>query len=146
MEPIYRRTQTGHVIISFLTVGLILAGYFLTKSNFQPVLVITFILLIIVLYLFHSLTIEIDQEKLVHFFAGGFWKKKVPVDDIVQVEPVTYPWYYGWGIRLTPDGWLYNVSGLRAVEIRLKNGKKIRIGSNEPEKVKEVIDRIKAGP
>ena len=32
---------------------------------------------------------------------------------------VTNPWYYGFGIRWTPNGTLYNVSGRHAVEILL---------------------------
>ncbi len=42
-------------------------------------------------------------------------------------------WYYGWGIRLTPHGRLYNLSGLEAVEVQLNTGKKFRIGTDEPD-------------
>ena len=42
-------------------------------------------------------------------------------------------WWWGWGVRYYGQGWLYNVSGLDAVEIRLKSGKHIRIGTDEPE-------------
>ena len=41
------------------------------------------------------------------------------------------PWWYGWGIHLTPRGWLYNVGGLDAVELALNNGRTLRIGSDE---------------
>jgi hypothetical protein len=52
---------------------------------------------------------------------------------------VKNPWYYGWGIHLTPSGWLYNVSGFWAVELQMKNGKKYRIGTDDPEGLVQVI-------
>ncbi len=48
-------------------------------------------------------------------------------------------WYYGWGIRLTPQGWLWNVAGLDAVELTFSNGKKFRIGTDEPGKLLEAL-------
>jgi len=41
-------------------------------------------------------------------------------------------WWYGLGIRLTPHGWLYNVSGLDAIEIVRRSGKTFRVGTDEP--------------
>jgi len=45
-------------------------------------------------------------------------------------------WYYEWGIRgwLWPKMRIYNVSGFDAVEIKVKNGKTYRIGTDEPKK------------
>jgi hypothetical protein len=41
-------------------------------------------------------------------------------------------WWYGWGIRRGPGFRLYNVSGLDAVELRLKSGEVRRIGTDDP--------------
>jgi hypothetical protein len=46
---------------------------------------------------------------------------------------VRNPWYYGWGVRLTPHGILYNVSGLNAVELLLDDGRRVRVGTDEPD-------------
>jgi hypothetical protein len=35
--------------------------------------------------------------------------------------------------------WIYNVSGFDAVEIKLKNGKVYRIGTDEPKKLEQTI-------
>jgi hypothetical protein len=37
------------------------------------------------------------------------------------------------------DGWLYNVSGLRAVEVGLKSGRKYRVGTDEPERLEAAL-------
>jgi hypothetical protein len=58
---------------------------------------------------------------------------------IASYQVVKNPWYYGWGIRLTPHGWLYNVSGSYAVEIKMKTGKKYRIGTNVPNDFEKAI-------
>jgi hypothetical protein len=46
---------------------------------------------------------------------------------------IIYRWYHGWGIHLTMNGWLYNVSGFRAVAVRRSDGTSFQLGSDEPE-------------
>jgi hypothetical protein len=58
-------------------------------------------------------------------------RKSIEREAIMGVTPVRNPWWYGWGIHLTPRGWLYNVGGLDAVELALSNGRTLRIGSDE---------------
>jgi hypothetical protein len=41
-------------------------------------------------------------------------------------------WLNGFGIRVRPGRRLYNVSGLDAVELRLKTGDIRRIGTDDP--------------
>jgi len=94
------------------------------------------------LALFYSLTVEIDETELIIKFGFGVINKKFILKDIKSCHTVKNPWYYGWGIRLTPHGWLYNISGLSAIEIQVKNGKKYRIGTDEPEKLKHAITQI----
>jgi hypothetical protein len=55
--------------------------------------------------------------------------------EIVGFRQVRNKWYYGWGVRGIPGGWMYNVWGLDAVELELASGKKFRIGTNEPEEL-----------
>jgi hypothetical protein len=44
------------------------------------------------------------------------------------------------GIRMTPSGWLYNVSGLSAIELSFKNRKtRIRIGTDKPDEIAEAV-------
>ena len=143
MNLLYRHKQTGYVVIGALSAGFIVMVVVVFKTAFNPIAVMISIVLAICLYLFHSLTIEINDQHLTFFFSHGFLKKKIPIAEIEKSEIVTNRWYYGWGVRLTQDGWLYNVSGLKAVEIKRKNGKTLRIGSDEPEQVKKVLENMK---
>jgi hypothetical protein len=91
--------------------------------------------------LFCKLKIEIDDQTLLASFGIGLIKKKVPLAQIVAYEPIRIRWWYGWGIHLTPYGWLYNVSGLDAVAITLRNGSKFALGPDDPRGLADAIER-----
>jgi hypothetical protein len=55
---------------------------------------------------------------------------------------VRNPWYYGWGIHFIPGGMLYNAAGLSAIELRLTNGRCLRIGSGEAEVLSAALRRV----
>jgi hypothetical protein len=43
------------------------------------------------------------------------------------------------GIRYIPSGWLYIVSGTTAIQLELKDGSKINLGTNDPDNLVEAI-------
>lgn len=47
--------------------------------------------------------------------------------------------YGGWGIRYGRKGKAYNVSGNQGVQLKLSGGKKLLIGSQQPEKLADAI-------
>ena len=86
-----------------------------------------------------KLTVRIGNNDITIRFGPGVFQKKFNVEDVVGSRPVRNYWWYGWGIRYYLNGWLYNVAGLDAVELTFKNGKKTRIGTDEPEKLAKAI-------
>jgi len=63
---------------------------------------------------------------------------------IAACGPIRIRWWYGWGIHLTPYGWLYNVSELDAVAITLRNGRKFALGTDDPDGLATAIrDAVK---
>ena len=89
---------------------------------------------------FWGLAVEVNQDEVRLSFGVGIIKKTILRELIVDVEQVRNSWWYGWGIRLTPHGWMWNISGLDAVELAYRNGKKFRIGPNEPEVLLRVLE------
>ena len=66
--------------------------------------------------------------------------KSYNLSEIESCKPVKNSFLYGWGFHKIPKGWLYNVSGFNAVELIFKNtGKRIRIGTNKPDEITEII-------
>jgi hypothetical protein len=135
----YKHTQRGTVIIVSMlamTAMFVVLGVTVARQ-----LLITSPLLLIALWLFHSLTVEIDDEKLRWRFGPGIISKSVPLTEIVSARVVRTNFIEGWGIHLSRFGWLYNVSGQDAVAIVLKNGKPFALGTDEPAALVEAINR-----
>ncbi|MFI5323381.1 MAG: hypothetical protein ACHQ6U_07590 [Thermodesulfobacteriota bacterium] len=139
---VYRRTQVGYLMLFVIGTGLYLLLNFFYLHGFNIFFVAVFALLALCLLLFAALTVTVDNQNVSIRFGIGIIRKRFPVKEIVSAEIVRNPWYYGWGIRKTPDGWLYNVAGLIAVELRMKNGEKYRIGSNDPAGLKTALEGV----
>ena len=91
------------------------------------------ILFLITIVAFYKLTITIDGEILCASFGVGLVRKNVALAEITACEPIRTRWWYGWGIHLMPYGWLYNVSGLGAVAITLRDGRRFALGTDDPD-------------
>ncbi|MFH1314804.1 MAG: hypothetical protein ABIH67_00225 [Candidatus Uhrbacteria bacterium] len=137
----YKHTQIGKLMIVVTLIMFLYFGYIFQKVGYEPIVFITSILVILILISFASLTVTIDQEFLRIKFGYGIFKKSFRLDQIASVKTARHHWYYGWGIRycLKPPMWIYNVSGFDAVEIKMKNGKVFRIGTDEPQELEQAI-------
>ena len=109
------------------------------SAPYRETLLIVSVVLLITLALFYKLTITINEETLSASFGIGMIRKRVSVAEIAACEPIRIRWWYGWGIHLTLYGWLYNVSGLDAVAITLRNGRKFALGSDDPHGLADAI-------
>jgi hypothetical protein len=89
--------------------------------------------LLAVAILFSSLTVEVTGNELRWYFGPGLWSYRLPLDEIETAAPVRNRWWNGWGIRMRPGFRLYNVSGLDAVELRLRSSEVRRIGTDDPQ-------------
>jgi hypothetical protein len=133
----YEHTQIGYLIIYALfaaTACVAITGIVATPD--RGVLVIDGTIELILLtcaIVFSKLTIKIDEETLQACFGIGLICKRVPLSEIVGGKPIRIQWWYGWGIHLTPYGWLYNVSGLNAVAITLRDGGRFALGTDDPQ-------------
>lgn len=86
-----------------------------------------------------SLTVWIDDRAVRIRFGFGMWKKTFVLDQIQSAAAVRNHWIDGWGIHYFGNGWLYNIAGMDAVELTFKDGKKARIGTDEPDKLAAAI-------
>lgn len=81
-----------------------------------------------------------DNEQLSFYFGIGIIRRKFRYSNLLSIRKVRNKWYWGWGIRWFGRGWLYNVSGLDAVELIFKNGKVLRIGTNDPDALLRFVE------
>jgi hypothetical protein len=142
----YEHRQPGTAIILSIipAIGVILI-LGLTQPPPSPVnfmLIAVLTILVVCTILFASLTIRITETELRWHFGPGLIRKNVALVEIQKTEITATKFIYGWGIHLTPNGWLYNVSGFKAVAFKLKNGKQFILGTDEPEKLHTAIQNI----
>jgi len=142
----YEHTQPGYVTGPALAAGAAIA-YFSFRAEYGTVGIGGLLMtgaFVVGAVLFSSLTVKVDEDELRFYFGPGFWTRRIPLDAIEAVEPVRNSAWHGWGIRYTHHGWLYNVSGLGAVELTVRGEGCLRIGTDEPEVLADAI-RAAAG-
>lgn len=138
----YKHRQIGTLILFALGGGAALtAAIMALEQEFVARIIAGSVLgvLLLCLWLFGSLTVALDEDGLAVYFGPGLIHTRIALAEIRDAQQVRNRWFYGWGIRLTPSGWMYNVSGLDAVELELENGRRFRIGTDEPEQLLAAI-------
>jgi hypothetical protein len=133
----YQHTQSNRYVVSvFVVVALAFAVALLgSEVSVLGALGLGAFLVIVGLVLanFSQLTVTVDDDGVELHFGWGWPRKHIELADIAVVDTVRNKWWYGFGIRLTPHGWLYNVWGLDAVQLDYHSGTRLRIGTDEPE-------------
>ena len=117
MTKQYEHTQVGYLIIVAMVATMVLIGIILANSGINWIAIGVMVIIAAALVLFGSLTVVIWEEELEIRFGPGLIRRRFRLNEIESCNVVKNHWYYGWGIRLTPHGVLYNVSGFYAVEI-----------------------------
>jgi hypothetical protein len=136
---LYRHTQIGWGIMIALGLGLL----FMYRASIDgPVDTFAYVILILAFIMFSKLTITVDEAyiKLV-FGLIGVPSRKFKLIDVMACQTVKH-WLIGisLGIHFGSKGSLYNVSGRYGVQLRLRNGRSVTIGTDEPEKLKAAIE------
>ncbi len=135
----YEHTQVGYFIIVAIVAAMVAIGIILVNTGVNWIATTVLVVLAVVVVLFHRLTVVISGEELVVKFGPGVISRRFKLNEIESCQAVRIPWYYGWGIRLTPQGMVFRVSGFHAVQIRLITGKEYLIGTDVPQELEEAI-------
>ena len=138
----YRHRQGGTLIIVLLGIAVILTAGMMATIAVHPIAVGVVLLLLVCIAMFNSLSVEVTDETVRVQFGPGPIGKKLSTSSIKQARTVRNPWYYGWGIRWIPGGWLFNVSGFDAVELVMLDGRVYRIGTDQPGDLLAAIKRV----
>jgi hypothetical protein len=143
LEPLYRHTQIGWVILGVMAAILAFVWSRLPPEAAGaagfPLLLVTGLTVLV----FGALTVEVDVEAIRLRFGIGLVRKRIPLAEVRSWREVRNPWYTGWGIRLGPGYVLWNVSGRDAVELALASGRRFRVGTDEPAALAAALVRAK---
>ena len=135
---LYKEQQTGWILIVPTAIMFVfITGLYAFQLGDRPISTGSYFLvmgiLTIMLALMYRMQTEVTDSQVSIRFGVGLIKRIIPLSSIEGVTVVTNAWYYGWGIRIIPGGRLYNISGTKGIEMQLKNGRLVRIGSANPE-------------
>ena len=139
--------QTGWVIIIVIAITMIswLSITLLADINSHEMiyLYLFFPVLMVPALLFYQLTVIVDYTEVKIRFGIGLIRKSWKISQFDSARAVKNSVLRGWGIHYGLNTTIYNVSGWKAVECKLKNSKRsIIIGSAEPEKLAAHINRM----
>jgi hypothetical protein len=136
----YKHTQIGWVTLA-VCVGIVILFQLLPTPHAPRAILLPVITLVAlsIVALMGTLGVEVDEALVRIKFGVGLIRKSFRLEEIQACRPVRNRWWWGWGVRLIPGGWLYNVSGLDAVELVMTNGKVFRIGTDEPQVLSDFI-------
>ena len=136
----YRHTQIGYFLLIAYSAVILIFCYLIIVTDFHPVALAGLIIMLTALGLFATLTVSVSDQKIKIKFGLGILRKSFLLKDVQAYQVVKNPWYYGWGIRYTPPGWIFGVSGLSAIELKMKSGKIYRIGTDDPRSFAQALD------
>jgi len=120
------------ILVAVVAVEIISQG----RSTAAVTMIFVYLLGVV---MFYSSTVEVSGRQVRFWFGIGLVRRNIPLDTIQAVREVVNPWYYFWGIKSIPGGWLYAIAPGPAVEIKLMDGKVIHLGSNQTRELKEAI-------
>jgi hypothetical protein len=143
----YKNFQFGwFIVITFVIIIIWMTFAYIHQWGNNPIDIYGYILLIIifggVLLVFYGMTVIVTDKHLKIKFGIGIYTKKIDLSTIKSVTIQKYPFYCGYGIRMLPNGLLYNVSGNHAIEIKFKGKKNsILIGTNDWDNLKNAVEK-----
>jgi hypothetical protein len=142
MKSEFRTTQTGWLVI--VVVGIIAAGTAsraIVSGADNSLWIVVFILVLVLLF-FYRLTVTVNDREVKFKMGIGWFGRTYLLSDISSCRPVTNQCVLGWGIRFWFTFILYNVSGIKAIELTFRdNSLRVRIGTKEPERLAEEINK-----
>ena len=141
MTSAYREMQVSWLMVAVAVVAVALLAFILRTAPLQPISLIPMVVIALAIAMFGFMSVTVTPETLYVTMGVGIVRRAIARSEIRRMTVVRNPWYWGWGVRLYSGGTMYSVSGLRAVELTLQNGRAIRIGSRDPDRLLQMLRR-----
>lgn len=140
----YRHTQIGRlqVAVAVLSVGIaVVAAFAIDLGALAAIIALS---VLPVTFSFMTLTVTVDETHVALRFGYGIVRKRLALADVSACAQVRTTYLDGIGIRMMSGGWLYNVTTGSAIELALVGGKRVLIGTDEPDQLLAAIETARA--
>ena len=133
----YHHTQTARLHLILIGVGIVmLVNGWVVQAPFVRLLLFAIGgLLFVLAQCFGRLTVSDQDDRVVICFGPlPLFRRYILYDDIESVQRGRTTILDGWGIHLSPSGgWVWNLWGFDCVDVIYRQGRKLRIGTDDPE-------------
>lgn len=133
----YDHTQKAPLYLILVAVGvaMLIAGWLAPEQVVQIILLSSGGLMFLLAQCFGHLTVSDENDRLLICFGPlPLLRRRILYSDIDSVQRSRTTILDGWGIHLSPGGgWTWNLWGFDCVDVCFKKGRKVRIGTDDPE-------------
>jgi hypothetical protein len=140
----YQHRQRGTLVLTTMGIAAVMIVVLFAVADDLPLAaaIVPAVVIALLMLNFGSLSTHIEGQNL-HIALGIGWiRRSIPLSTVTAAEVTQTRWFYGWGIRLTPKGWLWNTSGFNAVQLTYDNGKHFLIGSDDADGLATAIEKV----
>lgn len=140
----FKSTQHAWYIWLFSVAGLV-GGLFIVFSSSFPsdqktAVIPLFVFSLLLPICFSKLESTVTKDAVKIKFGIGLIHKTILISDIEDITFVQNKMWYGWGIRITPHGWLWNIKGKEAVQFKIKGKERFfRLGCEDMKAMQKAI-------
>lgn len=132
---LYDHTQSAPTYLLLLVIGIgTLAGaVFIHVNVAQAAMYCSGALMLLLASCFRDLTVSDEgTELLIAFGPLPLFKRRLQYSEFEKVEQARSTIMDGWGIHMSPSGgWVWNLWGYDCVDVWYREGRKIRIGTDD---------------
>ncbi|MEK6236672.1 MAG: hypothetical protein N2C14_18340 [Planctomycetales bacterium] len=141
----YDHTQNAplNLILSAVGFALLVAAWKIPAQGANLVLMIMAAIFFLLALMFGCLTVRVQgDELLVQFGPLPLFRRGVRYADVQSVKRGRTTVFDGWGIHISPSGgWTWNLWGFDCVDVHFTNGGRLRIGSDDADRLESFLTR-----
>ncbi len=146
----YDHTQTAplYLILVGVSIAMLIGGWLFAEQVMQIILLSSGGLMFVLAQCFGRLTVSDEYDRIAICFGPlPLFRRCILYADIESVERSRTTILDGWGIHLSPSGgWTWNLWGFDCVDVIFKKGRKLRIGTDDPEGLESFLkQRVEQG-
>lgn len=133
----YKHTQTAplFLLLAAVGIGMLVAAWLTPEPTIQIILVSCGGLMFVLALSARQLTVSDEYDRLLISFGPlPLFRRRILYASITSVERSRTTLAEGWGIHLSPGGgWVWNLWGFDCVDVYFEEGRRLRIGTDDPE-------------
>lgn len=141
----YDHTQSAQLYLLnvVIGIGMLVCAWLTPAETMRIILAISGAVMFVLAVSFRQLTVSDEFDRLLISFGPlPLFRRRIRYTDIKSVERGRTTFFDGWGIHLSPGGgWTWNLWGFDCVDVYFKKGRRLRIGTNDPEGLESFLKR-----